>query len=732
MAINRRSFLKKTGWVAAGVTVTAVVSYPAVRAALPALPTFADPALEDGLAWVQALPTGNIAFFCPRMEMGQGATLGLSQVVAEELNVSQSQVTCILPDTDQSAPFKMTVGSESISSFFDPVSFGAARLREALRGLAAVSAGLAPDQITDGRGGFVLPDGTTLSYGAIVPSEPLLLTTKDQPDAAQLPRYAVSRRGNFQAIGQAWKHPELEAIVTGQAVYSRDVTVPGMVYGQVVHPPVFGARLQSVDLRAAQVLPGVVTVVDRQADFVGVVTDDPFALPQAVEAVTARWEMPDGINQDTIDARLDVEALRAANDFEHELAAAGDISAGRRSAQHQVGARYDTSFAAHAAMEPRAGVAWVRKDKVEIWCGSQDPYYVQKRVAKITGHASDDVVVHTHRMGGGFGGRIVCQASEEAARLSAAVGRPVRVQWDRETEFQSNYFQPAYAHFINAGVAADGTISHWEHDLVSSPIIFGSLPETVGWALNKVKVDFGTVRGSAPPYRLANQRIRFSNILTNVPTGAWRGLGAAPNAFAIESMIDELAATAKIDAIAFRLHNLPEEGERLAQVLRRVADIANWGQPVEADTGRGVACAVYKGETAVAVVVEVRVDHAAAKVLVTKAWCAQDCGLVVNPNQVESLVMGNIIWGCGMALKEKITIDDGAVEESNFDAYQILRHHEAPEIVVSLVGSDAAPVGVGEPAIAPVAAAVANAVFAATGRRVRRLPMSYESVFSDA
>ena len=728
--INRRSFLIKSGWVAAGITVTAALGYPVVRAALPALPTTSEPELEDAMTWVQVLPEGRIRFYCPRMEMGQGASLGLSQVIAEELNVSQSEIDCVLPNTAQTPPFKMTVGSESIATFFEPVSDAAARLRETLREMAATGAGVAPARVKDGRSGFVLPDGTRIGYGAIVPTEPVLLPT--QAGTAP-PRYTMERNGSFNAVGDHWRHHELEAIVTGQTVYSRDVVLPDMLYGDVLRPPAFGADLRSADGDAARTMPGVRDVViDTDSSFAGVVADTPFVLPTALEAIEARWQVPETLGQEQIDARLDVERRRAGDDFEHTLKSHGDLAAGRDAARHRSAARYDTSFAAHAMMEPRAAVARVEEETAEVWCGTQDPFFVRQRVAKALGRASEDVVVHTHRMGGGFGGRILCRASEEAALLSAAVGRPVRVQWDREAEFQNSYLHPAFSHHIDAGVTDEGLISHWEHDFVSSPIVTGPVTGNAAWALDMVMADFGTSRGCMPPYRLANQRTRYSDIRTEVPAGAWRGLGAAPNAFAIESMMDELASAADIDPLEFRLQNLPAEGERLAGVLRRVAEISDWGRAPAPGTGRGLACAVYKDLTAVAVVMEAKVDHAAGELRVTRAWCAQDCGLIVNPDQVESLVMGNIVWGCSMALKERITIEAGRVTDRNFDGYEPLRHSESPDMTVALVAPpDAPPVGVGESALPPVAPAIANAVFAATGRRVRRLPMSYDSVFSD-
>ncbi len=316
--------------------------------------------------------------------------------------------------------------------------------------------------------------------------------------------------------------------------------------------------------------------------------------------------------------------------------------------------------------------------------------------------------------------------------MSALSGRPVHVAWSREAELANNYFQPAFSHSIRAGAARDGKILYWEHDFVSSPIIMGPLAGGMAWVMDQVTADEGTARGSRPPYELPNRRIRYSDIRTGVPTGAWRGLGAAPNAFAIKSAMDELARAAEIDPLDFRLLNLPAAQHRLAAVLRRVAAICNWSQSSPPNTGRGLACAVYKDQTAVAVVIEVELDHQAKKIKATRAWCAQDCGLVINPGQVENQVLGNIAWGCSMALKERISLEDGAIAETNFHSYQLLRNHECPETVVALVNPDGgAPAGVGEVAMVPVAAAVANAVFSASGRRARRLPIHYDAVFPE-
>ena len=724
-ALSRRQFLVRSGWVATGVTVLSGCSL------IPAMPELDDPAAEDGLAWLQALPDGRIRFYCPRMEMGQGASLGLVQVAAEELNVDQADIDCVLANTDKTPTFKMTVGSESVFAFFEPVSYGAAHLREALRRRAAEASGQPLKHVRDDRGGFRLEGGESVAYADLAPSAPLILMASSIDENASRPqRYARTRRGAYQAIGKSWKHHDLEAIVTGRAVYSRDVTLPDMMFGACVRPPAFGAELLDVDVEAARSIDGVAeVVVQKDGGFIGVVADNPFTLPAAIDAVRATWSTPPNANQADIEASLDVERYRDRDDFEHALIEDGDIQAGQQRAKVEIAARYDTPFACHAAMEPRAGVASVTNDKVEIWCGSQAPFFIQRQVAKRLGRSERDVVVHPLRMGGGFGGRVFCQPAGEAAILSAAVGRPVRVQWDREAEFQNNYYQTAFSHHIAAGVSDDGRISHWDHGFVAAPITTGPFPDHIAWALDLlIADDDGTARDSVPRYRLPNRRIRYADVRTKAPVGAWRGLGAAPNVFAIEVMMDELAHAAGIDPLRFRLNHLPGGDDRLASVLERVAEIAGWRRDAPPGVGRGLACGAYKGLTPVAVIAEVEVDHPRRRLAVSKLWAAQDCGLIVNPDQVESLVMGNLVWGCGMALKEKMTFQAGRSEQRNFDSYELLRHDETPAMTVALMDSNEPPVGVGEAALPPVAPAIANAVFAATGERVRRLPISYDMV----
>lgn len=718
---SRRNFLIKTGWIAGGVTVLT-----SCASIIPPLPSLNDPTYEDAFSWIQMRADGQVVFYAPRMEMGQGAALGLCQIVAEELNLPQSRIDCLSPNTDQTPPFKMTVGSEGIAKYFEPVSHGAASLREVLRERLQNSTQYNLQEIREEKGGFSLPDGQVIAYADLIDNAPLILTVDMAKTTGKIAKN--SKRTGPKVIGENWKDPQLKAIVTGQQTYSRDIVISGLHYGHIIHKPAFHAMLDTVDIGGALDIKGIVAIVpNKELGFVGVVAENPFVLDEAVNAISIKWAYKDGLGDQVVSDILDVERIRSTNSFEHEILSKGKLEKGPSTSIKGIEARYDTSFSAHAAMEPRAATAWVKQERVEVWSAGQDPFFTQKQVAKAIGRDVEDVIVYTHRLGGGFGGRVRCQASEEAAILSMATGHPVRVQWDRAAEFQNNYFQPAFSHYISAGVTEDGEISFWDHDFVSSPILTGAVPSHIAWIIDQVKADEGTARGSVSPYRVKNQRIRYSDIRTSVPVGAWRGLGAAPNGFAIECMMDELAIEAGMDPLEFRLNNLLPSETKVRTVLETAAKMAKWGDSMPDNSGRGISCAVYKGDTAVAVVADIEIDHKSEKILVRRIWCAHDCGLVINPDQVAAQIEGNVVWGCNMALKEKMQFSEGMVEADNFDGFEILRHDEMPDIKINLIQSDTAPpTAVGEAAFAPVAPAITNAIFAATGRRLRKLPIMYE------
>jgi len=714
--LTRRDFLIRTGWVAGGTTILTTCSFPT-------LPTFRAPDAADAPSWLQLLPDGRIRFFSPKSEMGQGIRTGLAQVVAEELNVEFAAVEVVSPDTHQIPPVLVTAGSRSMKSCFEPVSQGAALLRETLRERAALRLGVNAVSVRDERGGFASSEGTRIAYAELVGDEASIITA-DPEIGRSSPRYAVDRSRKLECIGRSQTPVDLEAIVTGGEIYTRDVVVPSMLYGRVLRPPRSGAGLADAKVEAARGIDGVVEViVDRDEGRVGVLTESPFILERAVGALELEWGGGAAVGQSDLERELDVERARERDEFEHTADSEGHPLRAAASAVHRLRTRYDTPLWAHAAMEPRAGVVSVTPDRVEVWTASQDPWYMEGLVAKITGRGRDGVIVHNLRMGGAFGGRKRCQATLEAAWLSSIVGRPVRVQWSRGEEFRDNYFQPPFSHFIDAGTDAEGRLSHWLHDFTACPIGFDSatIPKRLHWLADQVS-DPGTRRGALTPYRVSDRRTRFSDVRIPIHTGQWRGLGAAPNTTAIEVAMDELAQIAGLDPIEFRLRNLGPDRERLATVLREAARLSSWDEAVAPGRGRGVACVVYEEMTYVAVVLEVAVEDGAIRPL--RAWCAHDCGLVVNPGQVTAQIEGNIAWGCSVALQERAEIRDGANANDSFETYPILRQMDSPEVEVSLVERPGdPPAGAGEPAIAPTPAALVNAVFAATGTRHRRLPI---------
>jgi len=716
---SRREFLIRGGVAGLGLTVFASCSRW-----LPVLPTRALPEPDEALLWVALTPLGRVRFRCPRAEMGQGIATGLAQVIAEELAVSRERIDVEFPPTDAIAPALMTVGSMSMQVFFAPVAHAAAALRETLRARAAARSGVAPAELVHREDGFDLPGGARVTFAELVTERDAVIEAAPGGESAR--PYALDGARRRSAIGANWAPLGAEAIVAGRETYSRDVVVPGMLYGAVARPPRPDARLLASDEAAARAVPGVTAVVvARDRRLAAVVAESPLVLPRALQALAARFDGGERISQQELDALLDVDAALARDDFEHEPASTGDVATGAREAVARLDARYDSPMTAHAALEPRAAVAEVTPSGVTVWAATQDPWLMQGLVARELGRARDEVEVRPHRIGGAFGGRALCQAALEAAWLSQSVGRPVRVQWSREDEFRHNGVGPQFSHRIRAGLGRDGRVASFDHAMISSPIIFTSaaIPGSLQPIVDLLPDD-GTARGAIPPYALANHRLRYSDVRIPIVTGAWRGLGAAPNAFAVESAMDELAGLAHADPLAFRLAHVPADRPRLRAVLERVAELSRWGTARDPGVGRGVACAIYKDVTYVAVVAEVEVDPAARSFRVRRVFCAQDCGLVVSPELVRAQIEGNVVWGCGMALHEAVRAEDGAPAQTNFDAYPLLRQSETPEVEIALLEpAGVPPSGAGEAALVPTPAAIANAIHDATGQRLRRLPL---------
>lgn len=660
--MSRRTLLRQASRMAAGITVFAAAPACAFNP-LPAMPTRDMPKPEARIAWLRRLPDGRVRLLLPRQEMGQGVSIALRQIVAEELDVDLTQVEAVLPATSQIAPVRATVGSDSIKDFALPVARAAALLREYL------AAG--------NMGGEIVDDGQAVTLRSF---------TADMPR-----RY----------VGQALPTQDVQAIVTGQPLYAGDIRLPGMLHGLVL----------VADVPAPAGLRKVTLSDGRQ----GLLAEHPATL-QAAAFDLAQTDLPARAMPD-----FDIDTMLARGSLEHVLRR--DRIA--REVAWSLDRRYEIPFAAHASIETRSAVAqWHDGGKpfrLEVWTASQDIFFVRATLARQFGLAVDQVQVHGCRIGGGFGARAVPRQEVEAALLSQAAGRPVKVQWSRAAEFRHGFHRPPSAHRIRARLDAAGRIADWWHGFCSGHVIFTSAAMP-GWmqTLTGFVADPGVARGAVPPYRMARQRIEFSDIRLPIDTGPWRGLGAGPNGFAIESALDELAALAGRDPIGFRLDHLGPDQARLAACLRRVAEMAG-AAPSDPHVGRGVACGIYKETSYAALIADMYCDPAGS-VRPLRLYCAQDSGLLVNPDQVRAQVEGNLLWGLGMVLHESLAVADGRVAASSFADYALPRLADMPEIKIDLLQpAGALPAGAGETAMV-AAAAISNAIAAATGRRVLRLP----------
>ena len=720
LAVSRRRFLKATGWTAAGVTLV----YWGGRSLLSILPSFDVPGENAGAAWLQILPDGRCRMLCPRGEMGQHASIGLAQIAAEELNIAVEEIDLRTPNTHEIPQVILTAGSMSIKFFAEPTARAAAALREVMRRRAAEHAGIDLADVEDGMGGFVLPDDRTLRYGDLAAGEPLILDAGEVPEA-RLHTFDATRR--HRQIGRRAAPHQLRQVVTGAPVFASDLRLPDLLFGRTVRPAARTARLVSVDdARTVDVSGMVEVIIDHERDFVGVVCETPGAVNTAIEALDVTWELPARFDQRTIDDLIDIDTALARGDLEHTLS---DAVFDPEPAW-EVDLRLEVQVQSHAMQEPRAAVARITRangeERVEIWTGSQDPFVVQRHAARDLGVSKNRVIVHPLRMGGGFGGREHYDVERDAVRLARAVGRPVKVQWSREDEFRAARNRPASTHRLRLKADERGLLTDWWHAFVSGHIVFARerLP---GWLLTGARLmgDLGVARGGLPPYATGHKRVEYDDVDLPIDLGTWRSLGATPNTFAIESAIDELARLRNLDSVEFRLQNLAPEHDRLAACLRKTRELAEKVTlPRLTGVGRGYACGVYDEKSFVAASADVQVDAATGAIRVVRMCCAQDVGLAINPDQLEAQIEGNLIWGLGMALTERVEIGQSEIDSLNFDRYAIPRMQDAPEFDIEIISPRSIPpAGAGETALIVGPPAIANAVREATGARHTTLPI---------
>ena len=669
-------------------------------------------------AFVRVEQDGRVVTIIPQVEMGQGTYTSLSMLIAEELDVSMDQVS-VAPAPPNVKLYmnrlfgeQMTGASSSMRAMYEPLRQAGAAARSMLVAAAAQQWQVDPASCVVENGVVKHPPtGRSMLYGALTDA------------AATLPvptKATVKDPKNFTLIGTPAKRLDSPAKVNGTAVYSIDVRVPGMKVATVAASPVLGGKVVAVDNRKALAIKGVRQVVVLD-EVVAVVADNMWAATQGLRALAIKWDEGPNATVSTADVVRGLEA--ASHSPGVTVRNDGDANEALASAPRRIEAVYQAPFLAHVALEPLSCTVHVRADACEVWTGSQVLARAQATAAAVTGFPLEQVIVHSHLLGGGFGRRLEFDYVTQAVRIARHVDAPVKVVWTREEDVQHDVFRPYYFDRIQAGLDAQGQPTAWTHRLVGPSIIARWLP-----AGFKNGIDGDAVDGAAqlaydiPAIRV--EYVRHEEPVVN--TGFWRGVGVTHNTFVIESFVDELAAAARQDPVRYRralLHKSP----RALNVLDVATTAAGWGKPLPAGHGRGVSFLISGWGTYVAQIAEVVVSKA-GEVRVERVVCAVDCGIIVNPDTVKAQMEGGIIFGIGGALFGEITVTNGRVDQSNFHDVRVLRMNEAPAIEVHLVRSSEAPGGIGEPGTAAIAPAIGNAIFAVTGKRIRKLPFKPETV----
>jgi isoquinoline 1-oxidoreductase subunit beta len=703
--LSRRTFLTASIAAGGGLLLTLKLPFPTPAAALA-------PASGDINAFVHIDRDGKVHLVMPYIEMGQGTYTSVPMLLAEELEVDLDQVQYEhAPPNDKlyANPllgFQTTAGSTAIRGSFEPLRKAGAAARMMLVSAAATEWNVDP-QTCRGENGEVVhvPTGRRLPYGALAEKAAAL------PVPTEIP---LKARKDFKLIGKPVKRLDAPAKVDGTALFGIDAKVPGMKIATVAACPVFGGKLRNVDEAPAMAVNGVHQVVKLE-DAVAVVAQHMGAAKKGLAALSIQWDEGPNATLNTADIVSQLEEASkkpgavARND--------GDVDKAMASAKTKLDAVYQLPFLAHTTMEPVNCTVHVRKDGCDVWVGTQVITRAQATAAEITGLPIERVAVHNYLLGGGFGRRLEVDFIAQAVRIAKQVDGPVKVIWTREEDIQHDMYRPYFFDRLTAGLDADGMPVAWHHRITGSSIIARWAPP-----IFKDGFDIDTVDGAVElPYALPNILVDYVRQESpGIPTAFWRSVGPGHNIFVVESFIDELAAAAKKDPVEFR-SALLDKTPRAKAVLKLAAEKAGWGQALPKGRGRGVSVQTTFG-TYMSQVAEVAVSKE-GDVAVRRVVCAVDCGIAINPDTIQAQIQGAIIYGLTAALHGEITLKNGRVEQSNFDNYRALHINEVPMIEVYIVDSDEAPGGMGEPGTSALFPAVTNAIFAATGKRLRKLPI---------
>ena len=703
--LQRREFLKKS---AVGGTALVIGFYmPSKSEALAAAP----PSEAEGLnAWVRIAPDDRVTLVIDKSEMGQGVVTSLAMLLAEELEFDWTKVKT---EFAPAAPayfnplfgLQGTGGSTSVRASWGPLTKAGAAAREMLVTVAAKNWHVEPSACHVDNGAVVhTATGKRLNYGALV------------EEAAKLPvpaNPAMKDPKNYKYIGKPMKRLDTPAKINGKAGFGIDVRLPNMQHAVVARCPVFGGKVKSFDATKAKAVRGVKQVLQISSG-VAVVADNTWSAMEGRRALQIEWD--EGPN-----ASVSSESIRKLYLENAEKAGAiarkdGDVDTALASAPKKVEAAYEVPFLAHATMEPMNCAADVRANGCDIYAPTQFQTSTQNTGAKITELRPEQVRVHTTFLGGGFGRRAKQDFVTEAVEISKAVNAPVQVTWSREDDMQQDFYRPAAYTKLTGGLDADGWPVAWKSRIVSPSIMSV-----------KSGIDKSSVEGQANcKYDVPNFLVEYVLTETCVPVGYWRSVGNSQNGYITECFVEELARVSGKDSFEFR-RKLLDKAPRHRGVLDLVADKAGWGKPLPAGQTRGIAVVESFGSF-VAEVAEVSLNKSSGEVKVHRVVCGVDCGRHVNPDIIAAQMESGIVYGLTAVLKGQITIAKGRVEQGNFNDYGMLRLNEMPKVEVHVVPSNEAPGGCGEPGTPPIAPAVCNAIFAATGKPIRRLPIRKEDL----
>jgi isoquinoline 1-oxidoreductase subunit beta len=704
MTLSRRDFLKTSAYAGGGLMLGMYLPHT-MREAQAAGAVYAPN------AWVHIADNNAVTLICARSEMGQGVYTALPMLIAEELDVDLKKIRVeIAPPNavyvNALLGAQITGGSTSVRDGWEKLRIGGAQVRTMLVAAAADKWHVDTAQCRAKNGMVYGPGGRKASYGQLAEAASKLPVPKE---------VALKDPKDFKLVGKATKRLDTPHKVNGTAEYGIDVKLPGMVYASLEQCPVIGGKVKSFDASKARAMPGVIDVVQID-DGVAVVANSYWRAKKARDTLTVEWD--EGPGAKLSNASMMAGIREAASDQKIlNIKKTGDAAGAMKDAARVVQAEYELPLLAHATMEPMNFTADFRDGKCLLIGPTQFQQGGQGAVAAALGIKPEDITLKTTFLGGGFGRRLEVDYIVQAAQISKAVGKPVKLLWSREDDTTHDFYRPMALHRMEAGLNANGMPVALTFQLTSQSITQRA------FGLPKDTLDPFMVEASVVPYEIPNMTQDLVIHDAGLRVGYWRSVSHALNAFSNESFVDELAAAAGRDPYAFRMDLLAHK-PRFANVLKLAAHKAGWGKPAP---GRSFGIALMEGyDTYMAQVAEISVKD--NQIRVHRVVVAADLGHMVNPDTVEAQIQSSIVYGLSAALSDEVTLVNGRVQQTNFNNYQVLRMNEMPHVDVILVKSSEKPGGIGEPATALIGPAVANALFAATGRRVRKLPLTPENI----